>query len=49
MKMYQEQVEKPYTKKEINLLKRHFKELEKAGESPSVQRYVQKIKKQLKS
>lgn len=41
--------DKPYTKTDIKELRRLFKELEKAGESKSVQEYTKKVLAQLKS
>ena len=48
--MYQEQIEKnPYSKKDIQKLRKLSKELEKARESPSVQAYIKKVKAELKA
>ncbi|MBI4045166.1 MAG: hypothetical protein HY392_05635 [Candidatus Diapherotrites archaeon] len=48
--MYPAQViEKPYSKEQLKKIRNHFKELEKARHSQSVQEYVKKVNARLKA
>ena len=48
--MYQEQIEKnPYSKKDIQKIKKYFKELEKFRGHPELEAYTKKIEAELKA